>query len=195
LLTIEGVPILLTDTAGVRQTGDPIEQLGIERTRRAIADADLVIVVIDGSQPFSPEDEAVCVEMIEVNHLIAINKSDLETFDEKRLNALAKGVTLVPLSARTGVGFDLLRRAILAPFSSTAPQDSGFLITNARHFDLLQRASMSLYSSQTVIEQGASEDIILLGLYDALRFLGEITGETTPEEILSEIFATFCIGK
>lgn len=195
LLTIEGVPILLTDTAGVRQAGDPIEQLGIERTRRAIADADLVIVVIDGSRHVQPEDEAIYAEVVDAKHLIAINKSDLDTFDEGRLSGLINGVSLLPVSAKTGAGFDLLRRAILAPFSNSVPQDSGFLITNARHFDLLKRAADSLASSQTVIQQGASEDLILVGLYDALRYLGEITGETTPDDILSEIFATFCIGK
>ena len=195
LLNIEGVPVLLTDTAGVRQAGDAIEQLGIERTRRAIADADLVIVVIDGSQPLLPEDEAVCAEVAEAKHLIVINKNDLETFDEDRLSGVVKGVRVVPVSAKTGGGIDSLRHAILAPFSDIGPQDAGFLITNARHFDLLQRAANSLRLSQTTIERGASEDLILVGLYDALRFLGEITGETTTEEILSEIFATFCIGK
>ena len=195
LLTIEGVPILLTDTAGVRQAGDPIEQLGIERTRRAIADADLVIVVIDGSRNILPEDEAIYAEVIDSKHLIAINKSDLDSFDKGRMGGLVHGISLLPVSAKTGAGFDLLRRAILAPFSNSVPQDSGFLITNARHFDLLKRAADSLSSSQTVIQQGASEDLILVGLYDALRYLGEITGETTPDDILSEIFSTFCIGK
>lgn len=195
LLTIEGVPILLTDTAGVRQAGDPIEQLGIERTRRAIADANLVIVVIDGSRTMSSEDEAICTEVTDSKRLIAINKSDLDTFDKGRLSGIVDDISLLPVSAKTGDGFDLLRRAILAPFSNSVPQDSDFLITNARHFDLLKRAVDSLSSSRTVIQQGASEDIILIGLYDALRYLGEITGETTPDDILSEIFATFCIGK
>lgn len=195
LLTIEGVPILLTDTAGVRQAGDTIEQLGIERTRRAIADADMVIIVIDGSRSLSPDDQVVYAEVSDNKHFIVLNKSDLEAFDEHRVNGFLKHVDTVAVSAKTGDGFDSLYHAILAPFRDTAPQDTDFLITNARHFDLLQRAMISLSSSQTLIEQGASEDLILIGLYDALRFLGEITGETTPEEILSEIFATFCIGK
>ncbi len=195
LLTIEGVPILLTDTAGVRQAGDTLEQLGIERTRRAIADADLVIVVIDGSQHLSGEDEAICAEVSESKHLLVINKSDLEILYEGGLNGVTRGIQSVTVSAITGAGFDLLRHAILAPFTDSAPQDTSVLITNARHFDLLQRAANSLYSSQRAIQQGASEDLILVGLYDALRYLGEITGETTTEDILSEIFATFCIGK
>lgn len=195
LINIQGIPILLTDTAGVRQAGDAIEQFGIERTRRAIADADMIIVVIDGSQSLTVEDEAILAEVIETKYLIGINKSDLETFDKDRLNSLDRVVRFIPVSAKTGAGIDLLRRAIIAPFSDKGPENAGFLITNARHFDLLQRATTSLCSSQTAIEQGMSEDLILLDLYDALRFLGEITGETTPDDILSEIFATFCIGK
>ncbi|HEX9918379.1 MAG TPA: tRNA uridine-5-carboxymethylaminomethyl(34) synthesis GTPase MnmE, partial [Pyrinomonadaceae bacterium] len=194
LLSIEGIPILLTDTAGVHKAGDRIERLGIERTRRAIADADLVVIVIDGSQPLTPEDDAVFAEVIETKRFIVINKCDLETFDEGRLNGLNDGIEYVTVSAMTGEGFESLRHAILKPFSDKGTQEAGFLITNARHFDLLCRAATSLRSSQMVINQGASEDLIVVGLYDALRFLGEITGETTPEDILSEIFATFCIG-
>jgi tRNA modification GTPase len=194
VLSIEGVPILLTDTAGVRQAGDQIERLGIERTRRAIADADLVAVVIDGSQSLTTEDEAIFAEVVETKHFVVLNKTDIASFDESRL-AHVGGVRPVSVSARTGEGFDALRHAILEPFNGNGTHDAGFLITNARHFDLLRRAADSLRSSQHVIEQGASEDLILVGLYDALRFIGEITGETTPEDILSEIFATFCIGK
>lgn len=195
LLNVDGVPVLLTDTAGVRQAGDQIERLGIERTRRAIADADLIIVVVDGSQPLTPDDTAVLAEVVETKHLIALNKNDVASFDEDRLNLAGRDVRRISVSARTGEGFDSLRHAILEPFNSNGTQDAGFLITNARHFDLLRRAAASLRASQTSIEQGASEDLILVGLYDSLRFLGEITGETTPDDILSEIFATFCIGK
>jgi tRNA modification GTPase len=195
VLNIEGVPVLLTDTAGVRVANDPIEHLGIERTRRAIADADLVVVVVDGSQPLSPEDDALFCELAEQKFLIALNKSDLESFEATPLSETSKALRRIAISAKTGAGLDEILRAILEPFKTERAQDEGFLITNARHFDLLRRTLEALQSSRQTLAQRASEDLILVGLYDALRFLGEITGETTPEHILSSIFASFCIGK
>lgn len=195
VLNIEGVPVLLTDTAGVRESSDPIEHLGIERTRRAVADADLVVVIIDGSEPLNADDEAILTEVFEAKHIIALNKSDLENFDAARLNVLTRSLDTIPVSAKTGAGLKELQRAILSPFNRGSEHDEGFLITSARHFDLLRRATEALRSSNDVLQHKASEDLILVGLYNALRFLGEVTGETTPEEVLSEIFATFCIGK
>jgi tRNA modification GTPase len=95
----------------------------------------------------------------------------------------------------TGVGLSELRAAILEPFGSVDSSNTGFLITDARHYDLLLRASNEVQASSCSIKEGMSEELVLIGLHNALRFLGEITGETTTEEILSEIFATFCIGK
>ena len=195
LLNIEGVPVLLTDTAGVRAAADPIEHLGIERTRQSMADADLIVAVIDGSEPLTREDESLLIDLPEGGYLIALNKSDLENFDETRLNGAGGSAELIAISAKTGEGLDQLRRAILSPFTGGDFQNTDFLITNARHSDLLRRAADSLRASRTAVGDGASEDLILVGLYDSLRFLGEITGETTPEDVLSQIFATFCIGK
>ena len=195
LLNLEGVPVLLTDTAGVRAAEDPIEHLGIERTRQAMADADLIVAVIDGSQPLTREDESLLAELPEAGYLIALNKSDLETFGRATLNGSARNIKPIPISAKTGAGFDELRRAMLSPFADGGFQNTDFLITNARHSDLLRRTADSLRASQAAISEGATEDLILVGLYDGLRFLGEITGETTPEDVLTQIFATFCIGK
>src|SRR5947209_2979724 len=199
MLTIEGVAILLTDTAGLRVSADVIENLGVERTKRAIADADLIILVIDGSQPLMPEDIDIFKDISSGPHLIAVNKNDLEGF---RLDALAlkenkynEARAIVSISAKSGAGFDDLRSAIMKPFNVWDASDNGLFITNARHFDLLQRTQLALRSSADLLEARASEELVLVGLYDALRFLGEITGETTTDDILSQIFATFCIGK
>lgn len=195
VLNIEGIPVLVTDTAGVRESNDPIEHLGIERTRRAIADADLVVVVVDGSQPLGNDDEAIFAEVVEAKHLIALNKSDLKAFGVARLNGSSRAIDRVPVSAKTGAGLEELQRAILRSFDAGKDHDENFLVTSARHFDLLRRAAESLRDSDEVLRRKLSEDLILVGLYNALRFLDEITGETTPEDVLSEIFATFCIGK
>ena len=194
LISLEGVPVLLTDTAGVRASLDKVENMGVERTRRAMADADLILVVLDGSEPLTREDEEVLAEVADLPHLVVLNKSDLESFSQNgRTNGLP--VPVLPVSAKTGAGLDALRAAILKPFATGEAHDSGLLITDARHHDLLRRTESALRSSALLFEQRASEELVLVGLYDALRFLGEITGETTAEDVLSQIFATFCIGK
>jgi len=195
VINISDVPVLISDTAGIRVSHDKVEQLGVERTRRAIVDADLIVVVIDGSQPLAPEDKDVIAEATESRHLIVLNKSDLGQFDVEDVKALGNGAPVISISAKTGSGFDSLRRAVVEPFSIHDAHETSFVITNARHYDLLRRAEASLRASENLLEQRASEELILVGLYDALRFLGEITGETTTEDVLSEIFSTFCIGK
>jgi tRNA modification GTPase len=193
-LNLQGVPILITDTAGMRVSNDLIEHLGMGRTRRAIADADLVIVVIDGTQPLTFDVEALFTELVGVAYIVALNKNDLDSFSP-RLDRFIDCERCISVSARTGLGFDKLQRAILDSFNFRSLESEGLLITNSRHFDLLRRAIDALHSSQEALRQRLSEDLVLVGLYDALRFLGELTGEITPETILSQIFASFCIGK
>lgn len=195
LLNMEGVPVLLTDTAGMRDSKDPVEFLGIERTRRAMADADLIVFVMDGSQPVTVEDKVIFATISENQYIIALNKCDLSSFENLHSAEIGDSSTRVSISAKTGEGFDALRAAIMKPFEADGISQTGFLITNARHYDLLRRSADALLSTKTLVGQGASEDLILVGLYESLRYLGEITGETTPEDVLSQIFATFCIGK
>jgi tRNA modification GTPase len=194
LINVSGVPFLLTDTAGVRTSDDPIEQIGIERTRRTIADADLVVIVLDGTQEFSREDRKILADLGEVRHLIVLNKMDLPEFKPAN-GAELNGSKVLSISAKTGDGFAEFRAAMLEPFVAGGFNEGGFLISNARHYDLLRRTTNALRSSKELVGLKRSEDLILVGLYEALRCLGEITGETTPEDVLSQIFATFCIGK
>jgi tRNA modification GTPase len=195
VLNIDGVPVLLTDTAGMREANDPVEYLGIERTRRAIADADLILFVLDGSQPLAGEDKAIFTDISETKHLIVLNKSDLGSFNNLICAGIGDNSKCVAVSAKTGAGLEGLRAAIMEPFEVGNTTETGFLITNARHYDLLRRSADALRSSKSLVALGASEDLILAGLYESLRYLGEVTGETTPEDVLSQIFATFCIGK
>lgn len=195
VINVEGIPVLITDTAGVRSSSDMIEQLGIERTRRAIADADLIIVVLDGSQPLIDEDLEIVREASSNRCVVALNKSDLESFCSNNAEKIGDNLVLVSVSAKTGKGLDALCTEIIKPFAAGYLDDSSFVITNARHYDLLKRTSVALQASEDSIREKVSEELILANLYEALRFLGEITGETTSEDILSQIFSTFCIGK
>jgi tRNA modification GTPase len=131
LLNIDGVPVLLTDTAGMREANDPVEHLGIERTRRAIADADLVLFVLDGSQPLADEDEAIFTDIAESKYLIVLNKSDLESFNKLICDGIGDNSKRVAVSAKTGEGLGVLRAAIMQPFEAVNATESGFLITNA----------------------------------------------------------------
>ena len=194
-ISINGVPVLLTDTAGLRESSDDVERIGVDRTRQAMADADLIVVVLDGSAELSNEDIDLLAQARKLRHVIARNKSDLPDFHQRPGSNVSNGVQSVDVSALTGSGVEALCAAILAPFGSLDSQNDGLLITNARHFDLLKRAANEIRSSFDLLEQDASEELILIGLHNSLRFLGQITGETTTEDLLSEIFATFCIGK
>jgi tRNA modification GTPase len=192
-IDIGGVPVILTDTAGLRETTDNIETLGIERTHRAMGDADLVLLVLDGSSELGPEDRDLLNQTGNACRLIVMNKSDLPSF--RSLASCVGDVTPINVSARTGEGLASLHGAILAKLNSSGTDNGSLLITNARHYDLLCNAKRQLESARACFLDRHSEELVLAPLHNALKLLGQITGETTTEDILSEIFATFCIGK
>ncbi len=192
-IDLEGIPVILTDTAGLRETTDGIETLGIERTRRAMGDSDLVLVVLDGSVHLGPADQDLISQTANARRLVVMNKSDLPNFDTS--SGCVAELQTINVSARTGDGLATLRSAILASLSSNGIEDGSLLITNARHYDLLCSTQRELEAARVALRERQSEELVLVPLHNALRLLGQITGETTTEDILSEIFATFCIGK
>jgi tRNA modification GTPase len=194
-IIIGGVPVVLTDTAGIRESADVIENIGLARTRTAMADADLLLVVLDGSVSLQAEDLGTLDLDRGIPQLVVLNKADLPTFRNELEGSLNGGVPVIEISARKEGGLGDLREAIIEPFYSVDTSDAGLLITDARHYDLLSRTRGELELSERLIGEGMTEELILSGLHSALRFLGGITGETTAEDVLSQIFATFCIGK
>ena len=200
--TINNIPIALMDTAGLRETTDTVESIGVERSKMAMADADLVVVLLDGSEELSGEDQEIIASVEGLNYLIAINKIDKT--DPERIRILSDEArsqisnfksNILSVSAKTGSGLDKLKEAIMRPFAPHDISDSGFLVTDARHYDLLLRSKNEIGSSLELFDRKTSEEIVLVGLHNALRYLGQITGETTTEDMLTRIFATFCIGK
>ncbi len=189
--TIDDIPISLIDTAGLRETSDTVESIGVERSRRAMADADLVVVLLDGSEKLTAEDKEIFAQIEDLPHIVAVNKNDLEQ-SKIELNGNSN---VLHISAKTGENLDELQKAIIAPFSAHEIDNAGFLITDARHNDLLLRAKSEIETSLQLMDEKMSEEIILIGLHNALRYLGQITGETTTEDMLTRIFSTFCIGK
>jgi tRNA modification GTPase len=196
--TIDDIPISLIDTAGLRETSDQIESIGVERSRRALTDADLVLLLIDVTEPLSDEDRQIISTSGELRRIFVMNKIDKAESparDSLRTELIGFEETVVETSAKTGDGLDRLKEAILEPFRYGHTDDSGFMVTDARHHDLLRRSADEIAGSIDLLASGASEEIVLIGLHNALRYLGEITGETTTEDMLSQIFSTFCIGK
>jgi tRNA modification GTPase len=183
---IHGIPVKFMDTAGIRVGQDPVETLGIERSYRAMADADVTLVVVDLAAPLHPDDLAL-IELArgQGRWILVGNKGDLPR---------ASGLTedFIAVSALTGVGIERLREAI-APLASHE-QDSGF-ITSIRHAQLLGESIEALGQARKAVEFGIPHEMLLLDLYAALRPLDAITGATTADDILNRIFSTFCIGK
>lgn len=188
--TIGNIPVSLIDTAGLRETTDTVEKIGVERSKRTMADADVVVVILDGSQNLTAEDGEILREASTFNHIVVANKSDL---DQSTIDVGTEEV--IHISAKTGEGISDLERAIVSPFTPSEAEAAGFLVSDARHHDLLMRAAAEIENSMKLMKEKTSEEIVLVGLHNALRYLGQITGETTTEDMLTRIFSTFCIGK
>ncbi|MEP7074188.1 MAG: tRNA uridine-5-carboxymethylaminomethyl(34) synthesis GTPase MnmE [Acidobacteriota bacterium] len=197
---VENIPIRLIDTAGLRETTDPVENIGVERSKRTMSDADLVVVVMDASEKVTREDLEILESVSGIEHLVAINKLDkigteIEECASHFKTNLPASSPIALVSAKTGQGLAELQKVFIDPFKANDISGSGFLVSDARHHDLLVRAEDEIRQSLDQLDQKMSEEIVLIGLHNALRYLGEITGETTTEDMLTRIFATFCIGK
>lgn len=184
---IDGIPVKLLDTAGIRATADVIEAEGVERSWAALADADIVLAVFDLSQPLDETDGELLHKAHASGQGIAVgNKCDLPT--------QADAGDYTPVSATTGEGIDGLRRAIRNK-AAPAREHEGAFITSLRHERLLRESQEALDNAKTAIGSQIPHEMLLLDLYSALRPIDAITGATTVDDILNNIFSTFCIGK
>jgi tRNA modification GTPase len=191
-VAIGGIPVRLVDTAGIRQALDEAESIGIRKSMEALAEADLVLVVLDCSQAVNEEDREL-VAQVELRPAILVeNKADIASSQSSVLSQLAT----VRTSATTGDGIADLRAAILRHIGgeSASPADAGFL-TNLRHQKLVQDSIVALEAAGNAVANQTPHEMLLLDLYSALRALDEITGATTTDDILNLIFSSFCIGK
>ncbi len=182
----------LTDTAGIRQTDDAIEAMGVERSRKAAEDADLVLFVCDGSSELTQEDQEVIAACADMENAIAlINKSDLP---QKVFPSDLPFMTIIPICAKTGEGLDLLADAVDTMFAGSAPCD-GTILTNARQFDAIRRAYEAMLRSMQGLKLGLTPDAVLTDVEEAMSAMGEVTGATVREDITARIFERFCVGK
>ena len=182
----------LIDTAGIRETEDRIEAMGVERSKQAAEDADLIIFVCDGSKPLTEEDRQVIEYCCEHEHAIAlINKSDLG-------NAVEPGelpfLYVIRICAQTGDGLDLLADVVDEMFAGELPCD-GSILTNARQFDAIRRAYEAMLRALQGLKLGLTPDAVLTDVEEAMEAMGEVTGATVREDITARIFERFCVGK
>ena len=194
-----GVLLRLTDTAGIRDTEDTVEQLGVERSRKALEAADLVLAVVDGSVPPTAEDLAVLRLAAKSPRWIAVfSKCDLWDTKARSVGVIGQVGTpaaSVSLSAVTGQGLDRLEAAVAALFPAGEAPDSGSLLTDQRQEEAARRARDAVRRAKEALDAGLTPDAILTDAEEALDALGELTGRTAKEEIVSRIFSRFCVGK
>ncbi|MBI5854198.1 MAG: tRNA uridine-5-carboxymethylaminomethyl(34) synthesis GTPase MnmE [Nitrospirae bacterium] len=197
-VNVRGIPLRLLDTAGLRETEDPVEQEGVRRTRTAIDRAELVVLVLDSSQPPHADDLALLDQLSGTRGILVLNKSDLpRQLHELDLPLSHPGpLPIVSVSALTGQGLDELRSAIwtLAAGSPLEPTDMA-AITRLRHGDALSRVRQALQQAQESVTAQAPQECVALDLRQAIDGLEELTGVVTTDEILDRIFSEFCIGK
>jgi tRNA modification GTPase len=193
-IDLNGVLIHLVDTAGVRETNDIVEQEGIKRTRIAQGEADLLLVVVDGSVPLTSDDRELLSSVKDCKHVVVLNKADLA--DEVASDAALSDHSIYNISAKTGLGVERVKsalRAQLLPEGFEAAES--VTVTNVRHRDALRRAAESLGHALESVQHGMAGELVSIDVRAAADALGEITGTITTDEILGRIFSEFCIGK
>jgi len=191
-LSLGGIPVELVDTAGLREAHDEAEALGIVKSREALAEADVVLVVLDASVPLREDEQELIASLAGRRALIVRNKSDLdpgaEAAPELPLSAIAT-------SALTGEGLPALRDALADQVRNPAGESESGILTSLRHLEAVQGALAALAEAHSAVAAATPHEMLLLDLYTALRHLDSLTGETTADDILNRIFSTFCIGK
>jgi tRNA modification GTPase len=194
MLDLQGIPVVLVDTAGLTESQDLVERLGVERSRRAIAQADLVLLLVDGSVPSQEDDREVAALAESRPTVVVVNKSDLPRVCEAE--SLLPQAPHLAVSALTGEGLAALEAQLVEMIlSGRIALGEGLVASSPRHRDLLQRALGHVHEAQQALVAGLVADLLSIDVSEAVAALGEITGETTSEDLLETIFSQFCIGK
>lgn len=193
-INIGGIPVRLIDTAGIRNSDDLVESIGIRRSWNSIETADVVLFVADASAPLTKEDSELYDSIRSMPHIVVLNKQD-EGVSEETVSRFDESERIL-ISALTKEGLDALEEKLSAlAFGEGADITSHALISNARHKHLLDGASASIRSAAEALQNGMPTDFLETDIREAWEALGEITGETVSEEIIDEIFSKFCLGK
>ncbi|MEY8371844.1 tRNA uridine-5-carboxymethylaminomethyl(34) synthesis GTPase MnmE [Aerococcaceae bacterium 50-4] len=196
-INIRGVPLKLVDTAGIRDTEDIVERIGVERSKKALDEAELVLLLLNQSEPLTDGDRELLALTQDHKRIVIMNKIDLP--NQLLKEALLEWVEedeIIATSMMTEEGIDLLEEKIADYFfSGQSGEKDATYVSNARHIDLLQKASQSLDEVKNGIDMGMPVDLIQIDFTRAWEILGEIIGENAPDELLTQLFSQFCLGK
>ncbi|HER3376502.1 TPA: tRNA uridine-5-carboxymethylaminomethyl(34) synthesis GTPase MnmE [Streptococcus pyogenes] len=192
-VNIKGVPLKLVDTAGIRETDDLVEQIGVERSKKALQEADLVLLVLNASEKLTDQDRALLNLSQDSNRIILLNKTDLE----QKIELEQLPADLIPISVLTNQNINLIEDRINQLFFDNAglvEQDTTYL-SNARHISLIEKAVQSLEAVNDGLALGMPVDLLQVDLTRTWEILGEITGDAAPDELITQLFSQFCLGK
>lgn len=194
-ISIDGVPIRIIDTAGIRETEDVVEKIGVERSKEKIEEADLVILMLDSSRELDEEDLEIIHYIKDKKYIVLFNKVDLKSnVNIKEIKEL-NSEYIIPISIVSGEGLDELKRVIKELFFRGDIKAQDILITNSRHKEVLYRAKESLLSSKIALKNTFAIDLASIDVRNAWSSLGEINGDTLEEDLIDKIFSEFCLGK
>ena len=196
-VNIQGIPLRIIDTAGIRETEDFIEKIGVERSKEFFNRADLIIFVLNAAEPLSSEDEQIMKLVEHRDAIVLINKIDLPAkLEESKIQELLPGKRIIPISVLEGKGLQELEEAIVKMvYGGEVKHQEHSFVTNARHKNALERSKKSMEDAVGAIGQGMPLDFIEVDVKNAWEYLGEITGDTVGEDLIDKIFANFCLGK
>lgn len=196
-VNVRGVPLKLIDTAGIRETEDVVEKIGVERSRKVLREADLILLLLNNNEELTDEDRQLFASVKNMDVIVVINKIDLEQkLDMSEVERLADGRKIVPVSVKEDQGIEELEKTIADMFiSGQIEGDDLTYVSNARHIGLLNRALQSVCDGLEGIENGIPVDIVQIDMTKAWELLGEITGEIVHDELIDTLFSQFCLGK
>ena len=196
-VNVSGVPLKLIDTAGIRETDDKVEKIGVERSKKAIEQSDLVLLVLNAAESLTKEDLELIRLTNDKKRIIILNKTDLEEkLDRKELAKISENAPVYATSILKNEGVEALEEAISKLFfNGIENSQSTVMVTNARHVALLKKAQNSLDSVLEGISSGMPVDLVQIDMTEAWNLLGEITGESYEDELLDQLFSQFCLGK
>ena len=192
-VNIKGVPLKLIDTAGIRETDDLVEQIGVERSKKALQEADLVLLVLNASEPITDQDRQLLEISQDSNRIVLLNKTDLE--EKIELDQLPTDV--IKISVLHNQNIDKIEERINQLFFENAgivEQDATYL-SNARHISLIEKALESLQAVNQGLDMGMPVDLLQVDMTRTWEILGEITGDAAPDELITQLFSQFCLGK
>lgn len=193
-VSIQGIPFRLVDTAGIRETTDTVEAIGVTKARNYIETADTVLILKDRTQPFSDEDKALINSVPDGKGAIVLTKSDLKPLLECK-DLEVYGLPVFSLSSKTGDGISLLEEYLVSRSGESGAGENEVLLSNMRHIELMRQSLNALKRAEETMYAGMPTDLILVDLREAWELLGAVTGETVQDDMVGEIFSRFCLGK